>query len=374
MRSPSSLSLPAVGHGNDLFLNGYHGTSPHDELDSSSSWLIDDGHHLFGLPLEDEEGAFLETPPSSQEPDIMPDVSHTPFDELPVVQLSPSRPGDVEISTDGNGLDVLGDSRNLQMQERSYGFRNLSDGSHSIIWLARLNGNIARHVEDVSLYLTQPEEMQATCYDETTINPLAPVLRSTLEFLTFLQALRALSSPSSQPPSRERMVPASGSRFSPPLPSARPEAFSPLTALGIPTILMLLAGHLQLIQLYDAIFALTRESLPEMPYEQLAAFQPIPDLQLAGFPITQGHLQIKIMFQVIRHYLQQIERSMGLPPEYRIFRREDSQQGILSNLESPVLLQAIMEQVNGVQRGPGMSHLSSLKDNIQKVDEILQSY
>lgn len=140
------------------------------------------------------------------------------------------------------------------------------------------------------------------------------------------------------------------------------------------TVLMLLAGHLQLVQLYDAIFLRTYVTLQAVPYEQLVAYQSLPEMQLSGFPVVPGTLQIKIIFQVIGHYLREIERFIGLPPEYRLYGRQESYQGILSNFESPMLLRAVMEQVNYDQRGAGMYHITSLKNNLQKVQEILEAY
>jgi hypothetical protein len=75
---------------------------------------------------------------------------------------------------------------------------------------------------------------------------------------------------------------------------------------------------------------------------------------------------------VVEHQLGQIERFIGLPAEYCLNGRQDSFQGILNNVDSSTLLQAIMSQVRGPHGDVGIYHLASLKDNIQKVQELLQ--
>lgn len=46
--------------------------------------------------------------------------------------------------------------------------------------------------------------------------------------------------------------------------------------------------------------------------------QPLPGLQLAGFSIQQGGLQIKIMIEVILYQFTTMERLLGLPAELRV--------------------------------------------------------
>lgn len=366
------FSWPVGDDTASLFPGVYPSTSADDNVDSFS-WLIDNAQPVLGLG---DEGTFFETPPSSEDSAITPDASGIYLDTPTFVQPYPSMPGDLVNSIDDNDWDLVSDTRNLGTRVRGYRFDNLLENNHANIWLARLNGIIAGQVAEINTYPVQPKDMQAVCMDGrqvTTTNSLPHILESTSNFLSFVQALRASSS-SSQSSGRDYSVRASGSRTSPSQQSSRSGLSTRMSPIDMSTVLMLLAGHLQLVQLYDAIFLRTYVTLQAVPYEQLVAYQSLPEMQLSGFPVVPGTLQIKIIFQVIGHYLREIERFIGLPPEYRLYGRQESYQGILSNFESPMLLRAVMEQVNYDQRGAGMYHITSLKNNLQKVQEILEAY
>ena len=133
--------------------------------------------------------------------------------------------------------------------------------------------------------------------------------------------------------------------ISPRLPPSVPELSPNLASLDIPTILMLVAGHMQLIQVYDALFGRAYISLRDMPPEFIATSLVFPALELGGYPVLQGHLQMKIIIQVVEYQLGQIERLIGFPAEYCLNGAQDSSQGILNNVDSSMLLQAIMSQI-----------------------------
>jgi hypothetical protein len=374
-QSANTSSWPVGDDSHGLLPDMYASISADDHLDSSS-WLANDTEYVLGLSLEGGASSLLETPPSSEESDITSEAPNIYTDTPLFIQHCPSRLGDLVNSIDGNGLDCFGDTWNLDPQARGYRFDSPMKNNHANIWLARLNGDIARHVAEINTYPVQPKQLQRTCYDDiqvATTNPLSHVLNCTSSFLYFVQALGESSSSVSQPSGQQYSMPTFGSGIFPSQQPSTSELSTRASPIDIPTILMLLSGHLQLIQLYDAIFLRAYITLQAVPYDQIAAYQALPGMQLSGCPIVPGHLQIKIIFQMIGHYLQKIERFIGLPPEYSIYGRQESCQGILSNLESPVLVRAVMEQVNYDRRGAGIYHITSLKDNIRKVQEILET-
>lgn len=108
-------------------------------------------------------------------------------------------------------------------------------------------------------------------------------------------------------------------------------------ALREETTLQLVGIHQRLLQclckaLHDA--SASSPSPPSWPFSPAAAvpaeasssadsdlqkeLQPLPGLQLAGFSIQQGGLQIKIMIEVILYQFTTMERLLGLPAELRV--------------------------------------------------------
>ena len=52
--------------------------------------------------------------------------------------------------------------------------------------------------------------------------------------------------------------------------------------------------------------------------------QTLPGLYLAGFPVQQSSLQIKILIQTIQHQFEPIEKALGLPVEMRVSERKEA--------------------------------------------------
>lgn len=372
-QTASTPSWLGADESHGLFDNSQFNNSPSDDFDGSSSWQLDGEYDLSDLPLAAEQ----ELIPGLQEQGETPDALHNPMGSLPPVQPYPYGPSQQE-----DLVDPLGDNTpnpvsnliNVDAYSRHYQFHKPPETGRSIILLARLNESISRHLVDIRSQPWQAREIRTSCaamLQTSAVNPIVSVLQSTSDFSSLLQFLRASSNSSSKSPSRDY------DRSEPPIfpsqPPMRTEASPGISALDIQTVLMLLAAHLQLIQLFDTIFGRTYLTLRDLSYEEIDSFLPIAGLNIGGFPVTQGHLHVKMIFQVFEHHLQQIERNIGLPPEYRLFERQDSNQGILSNLASPVLLQAVMEQVNGTRGVSGVCHIASLKDNMQKVQGMLYS-
>lgn len=366
-QTASTLPWQVINDSNGLFDSTQLSNSPSDDWDGSSSWQID-GEYDFPILTSEEQASIL----CLQEQGAIPDARHSPLGHSPPIQPYPPRQGDLVDPIEENTSDPIGDLLIVEEYPRNYQFHNLSDTRNSTIFLSHLNETIAQHLADIYSLPSDLKQTYASCVasiQSSPVNPIVSVLQSTSKFASFLQVLRASSCSSSQSPSRDYNGPGSPTFSS--QPSMRTETSSRLSALDIPMVLMLLAGHLQLIRLLDAIFWRCYIFLRESPYEEISASQPLPGLNLGGLPITQGHLHFKIILQVLEHNLQQVERFIGLPPEYRLYERQDSDQGILSDLESPMLLQAVLEQVNGARGMSGICHIASLKDNMQKVQGIL---
>ncbi|PYI00036.1 hypothetical protein BO71DRAFT_393679 [Aspergillus ellipticus CBS 707.79] len=220
-------------------------------------------------------------------------------------------------------------------------------------------------------------------------NPFSEVLKGTAEFVAILQALHpSPSTPSPHPDQRGGISPAgsreissmstpSTSSVSDGSPSHRPSTSSSgrdqprVAALSTPIILMIIACHLQIVQIYEFIFSQGRVSLQAMPEEDIAGFRMLGGLQLAGIPLSQGHLQVKILIQVIEHQLHQMERLMGLPVEYRLSGRTEAYNGLLSSFESMTLLRAAMSRTEGDQGNAGINRILSLKETMKKVQQML---
>lgn len=365
-----------VDENQGLFSNTRPDNSFLDGLVSTSSWPRVEEYPLFELPLGEEDDTSLGSTPSLQDGLLVnADLSQATLDALPFHSPTPVQlVNDVGV----DGFERPGDIPNLDTFATDNMLYHLPNTSHVAIWLARLNGTIARHLASISSYPLQSKLLQAACFSEvqsTKVNPLAQVLQSTFDFVRFVQALRPSSSSSPQPASWEQTVPAAGPitvGISPRLTPSVSELSPNLAPLDIPTILMLVAGHMQLIQVYDAVFSRAYITLCDMSPEFIATYLTFPGIELGGYPVLQGHLQMKIIIQVVEHQLGQIERFIGLPAEYCLNGRQDSFQGILNNVDSSTLLQAIMSQVRGPHGDVGIYHLASLKDNIQKVQELLQ--
>ncbi|PWY82163.1 hypothetical protein BO70DRAFT_396461 [Aspergillus heteromorphus CBS 117.55] len=211
-------------------------------------------------------------------------------------------------------------------------------------------------------------------------NPFNEALKDTAEFVVILQALhQGPSTPSPHPEQRgvSPRGPQETSTISTPNTGSGHSNMSRggnqprIPPLSTPIILMVIACHMQILQMYDFIFSQSQVTLQAMPEEDIAGFRMLDGLQLAGIPLSQGHLQLKILIQVIEHQLHQIERLMGLPVEYRVAGRNQSYPGLLSSSESLDLLRASMSQTEGGHGKSGMQSILSLKESMRKVQQML---
>ncbi|KAJ5553984.1 hypothetical protein N7513_003943 [Penicillium frequentans] len=228
-------------------------------------------------------------------------------------------------------------------------------------------------------------------------NPLGEVLESTSEFVQELQII-TLKTPEFQSPNLDpAMLPPSGSgMYCPRVPANLNNAVQPLRISSSPfgqthspesripppskhsspdiqTALVILTCYIQIIQIYNILFSRVGESLSEMSYQSISSLQSVPGLQLGGFPVQYGNLQIKILVQVIMHFLCHIERLLGTPAEFRLDPASGSKDGLLSSPELTALLRMVMSQKDDKESdGMGVRHILSLRKNLEKIQQMLE--
>jgi hypothetical protein len=228
-------------------------------------------------------------------------------------------------------------------------------------------------------------------------NPLGEVLQSTSEFVQVLQAIALTTSGLQSPNSDPSTLSSSGSDMycsrvaanlnlavqplhisSSPFgqmhtPELRVPSPSDRSKPDISTALVILACYIQIIQVYNILFLRVCESLSEMSQQFISSFQSVPGLQLGGFPVQYGNLQIKILVQVIMHLLSHIERLLGTSAEFRLDPASGSNDGILSSPELTALLRMAMSQRDDKESdGMGVGYISSLRKNMKKIQQMLE--
>lgn len=234
-------------------------------------------------------------------------------------------------------------------------------------------------------------------------NPLGEVLQSTSEFVQVLQTIAfktsadqpvsAFQSPNSDPTT----LSSSGSdmycsraaanlnnavqplhissspfdqlhtpefRIPPPSDHSKPD---------LSTALLILTCYIQIIQIYNLLFLRVCESLSEMSHQSISSLQSVPGLQLGGFPVQYGNLQIKILVQVIMHLLSHIERLLGTSAEFRLDPASGSNDGLLSSSELTALSRMVMSQKDDKESdGMGVGYISSLRKKMKKTQQMLE--
>ena len=266
----------------------------------------------------------------------------------------------------------------------------------AIIALSRLNESITRHLSNLDLFQWQAPPMVGICaarINGTAGNPVAQVLQSTADFSAIL---KRLLSPAPVSPSPMVEVSALDSAFFSSAHTSHSESSSAISSLpprprneavgdsmpmqlGMPTLLLVLSNYLQLLRLYNNIFCYARRSLAEMTDETFASFeiqtrgisQQSP-LRVGSLDVSQGQLYVKVLVQVMEHQLENVQRLMGLPPEYRLSQRvgRRTSGGIFSRVESSScsdLLRAAMSSDTEPREDVGQALVSSLRENMEHV-------
>lgn len=110
-----------------------------------------------------------------------------------------------------------------------------------------------------------------------------------------------------------------------------------------------------------------------MSHQSISSLQSVPGLQLGGFPVQYGNLQIKILVQVIMHLLSHIERLLGTSAEFRLDPASGSNDGLLSSSELTALSRMVMSQKDDKESdGMGVGYISSLRKKMKKTQQMLE--
>ncbi|EED16623.1 hypothetical protein TSTA_016990 [Talaromyces stipitatus ATCC 10500] len=100
---------------------------------------------------------------------------------------------------------------------------------------------------------------------------------------------------------------------------------------GLILTLNLISAYLQLVQIYEELFSCLSRKLFSGHNGDVFDLQIFPQLQLAGFSVQQGNLQIKIFIQATIHQFEMIEKALGLPPDLRVTDKQDAYVGLLED-------------------------------------------
>jgi hypothetical protein len=333
----------------------------------------DDNSQLFDFPLHD--GTRLQNTSSLFEADLLTDSlhqEHSPsYQQINTCEARPHPPA----PTHDDITSLLGFDEEHQNQRLM---------TEVALRLSSVNLDLARQLFlaksskwDVDLdsisncgltsNLTQQVSTPASLAEK---NPLGEVLRSTSEFLAIIDLYAPAEDSTSGRNEPNSPAPSAASACS---------RSSPGSPHSITTTLALLSCYLQIIAIYDAIFRRVYVSLCGLPKASAAKLQTIPSSHLAGFPLRQRSLQIKILIQIIEHQSEMIEKALGLPVEYRVSARQDHYVGLLDGTEAKALLGAVMglgEGTLGMGKDSmglrlGLGYVVLLRENIKRVQQLL---
>lgn len=358
----------------DLFGSGLgHGDfTPADDahsISSAPSWTQFDVADLLGLHMP---GAAQEPEPVTVHPQASPESSCQAFESqnqplssqgmlMDFESFTRTSPGAIQPTS---GVD--GDKAQTPVFGAAVDPR---------IRLCQLNESIIQQLGRVESSSWRTPLVQGSCTaraNGTDGNPLAQVMQSTSEMAVILQQLCA--SPTG-PGSNQNSLEHSPTQSAPPLPvpaTSTSEASLAGQQPDTSTVLLALSTWLRLIQLYNTLFTHAHKSLTEIPRDAIIAFRGPVDLRVPGLPGIQGDLYVKLMIQVIKHHLEKVEVLLGLPYEFRMWRRGGPASpgpNCLWNHQFSGLLPTVMKQMAD---DGGKTALRSLKDNISAMQDILQ--
>ena len=140
--------------------------------------------------------------------------------------------------------------------------------------------------------------------------------------------------------------------------------------LGIIVTLNLLSVYLQLVVIYDKLFQCLSNQLFDASVGFVAGLETRLGLQLTGFSVQQGNLQIKILMHAILHQFETIESILGLPTEFRVTEKHENYSGLFEDGRARGLLEGMS---NGkwchaaVDDHCGLKALSSLRELLKRV-------
>lgn len=197
---------------------------------------------------------------------------------------------------------------------------------HSLVGTGNMLARLSRLNESIALQLSwmdgfvvsaPPSHLARACVDQASdpaVNPILRALESTSELAALIRQVVS--------PVRDHMD----------------------APLNLPVILMSLSAHLQLLHIYNAIFMHVYRFLGGID-DVAGFFEGLPGFtHMAGLPTIKGDLYIKIIVQVAEHAIGGVEGGIGLPAELCLSQRGTRSRSLLSGVESPGVVQSIMEQ------------------------------
>ncbi|EER29073.1 predicted protein [Coccidioides posadasii C735 delta SOWgp] len=87
--------------------------------------------------------------------------------------------------------------------------------------------------------------------------------------------------------------------------------------LDTATILIISAYYIQIIQIYNVIFAQSHLEFYQTSGPSISRLQVLPGPQL-GLPLEHGGMRAEFMIQAINHLLDRVEILQGMPPKFRL--------------------------------------------------------
>ncbi|MCJ1477279.1 hypothetical protein MMC13_005950 [Lambiella insularis] len=130
-------------------------------------------------------------------------------------------------------------------------------------------------------------------------------------------------------------------------------------------VLLILTCYVHIIRIYSTIFSSIHRSLLTTLSGRGPSLSALPGLELGGFPLQSGNLQVKILIAVVVHLLNHIEKTLGLPLEYRVSRGDGRRKGMLSDSCSIELFKVVIKQE---ERASG----KSIREQIRSIKHLLK--
>lgn len=160
------------------------------------------------------------------------------------------------------------------------------------------------------------------------------------------------------------------------------------------TMLDILSAHTQIVSIYDELLqrlcarlrgtarsdahgpsssgsGSSSSSAPTAQPQPQPTFEALPGLQLAGFPVLQGTLQVKILMQAIMHYFESLEKELSLPAELRVSKRTDMYPGGLIGRDART--RHVVNSFFASSRQSSTEHVTSLRTTIDQLTRVLDS-
>lgn len=140
---------------------------------------------------------------------------------------------------------------------------------------------------------------------------------------------------------------------------------SSLVRLDTPVILLVLSCYVHIIRIYSMIFSHIHSALLATRSGLAPSLPTLPGLQLSGFPLQSGNLQVKILMEVVVHSLDRIEQTLGLPLEYRVSRGDGRSKDMLGDPQ-------VMELFKIVIRQEERAGVKSIREYIRSIKHLLK--